>query len=231
MNNTWKMQRKNNKDEKQINLAYKKDYTNLIIYLRGFDISLYHQEYIRQDIINMILDGQERDASLKEIFGDDLKAFMDDVLEAAPKMSKGQKFLENISNIFLIILPALYLGWILVYMIFEGIGQGFLTQEFHLGLSRMITISFSLFYIYIAMNNMFKNSFDPVKEGTIQYIMLFALLTVNGVASFYLDKYDDQIFVKVKNISIILGLLVGMLFGFAIKVHIARTYHKDIIKL
>ena len=57
--------KENNKKEKMINESNISRYTEMIIYLRGSDIDKYNQELVRADLIEMIIDGQERNNDIK----------------------------------------------------------------------------------------------------------------------------------------------------------------------
>lgn len=225
MINTWKMQRKNNKDDKKIHPIYKDSYNKMILYLRSSDINIYHQEYIRQDIISMILDGQERDAELKEIFGDDLKGFIDEVIDAAPKITKKQKVLETISSV-LFLFPLYYVIGTVLYAIFEGFGQGFLQEEFHIGISNMMRFTFIILLTHLLIRNSTKNSFNPSKEGKQELFLFILYIIVNAIASFYLSKFDKQIFIKVKNLSYLIAMIICALLAYSIQVYVSREYNK-----
>ena len=57
--------KENNKKEKMINESNISRYTEMIIYLRGSDIDKYNQELVRADLIEVIIDGQERNDDIK----------------------------------------------------------------------------------------------------------------------------------------------------------------------
>lgn len=57
---TKELLKKNNSAEKAIFDENKEIYTNMITYLRGSDLTDYNQEVVREDIIELIIDGQQR---------------------------------------------------------------------------------------------------------------------------------------------------------------------------
>ncbi|MGM0523556.1 MAG: hypothetical protein ACQER2_05885, partial [Bacillota bacterium] len=57
---TKELLKKNNTREKAIFKSNNDIYTNMIVYLRGSDLTEYDQEVVRADIIELILDGQQR---------------------------------------------------------------------------------------------------------------------------------------------------------------------------
>lgn len=53
---------------------------NVTGYIQRFGISRYEQEKVRQDIAEMILEGEKRGIPVSETIGDDYQAFCDSVL-------------------------------------------------------------------------------------------------------------------------------------------------------
>ncbi|MFZ2483040.1 MAG: hypothetical protein WAW70_02855, partial [Streptococcus parauberis] len=80
MNKVKALQKENGRLEDGIKEVYSKDYTDMIVYLRGAKINDYHQEEIRNDLVSLLLEGQDRGESLEDIFGQDKQAFIDDVI-------------------------------------------------------------------------------------------------------------------------------------------------------
>ncbi|XCY70114.1 hypothetical protein ABG808_09115 [Streptococcus iniae] len=84
----------------------------MIICLRGAEINPYHQELIRNDLVTLLLDGQERQATLDDVFGEDKHLFMDQVMAAAPHMTKKEKQLNNLQLgvMIMVIFMLIYFG-------------------------------------------------------------------------------------------------------------------------
>ena len=64
---------------------------DMILYIRGFDISVYHQEKVRRDITQMILDGEQRGEPASSVIGGDFRTFCDSVAEEIPRLTAGEK--------------------------------------------------------------------------------------------------------------------------------------------
>ena len=75
-----KIQNKNNQRKKQLRTENKEAYQNIILYLRGANINIYQQELIRQDLLDLVLDGQLRDESIEDILGEDLRSVADEII-------------------------------------------------------------------------------------------------------------------------------------------------------
>lgn len=69
-------------------------FTDMIIYLRGSDLSDYNQELVREDILELIIDGQERGDSIEEVMGGSYKEICDEIIEAMPKKTRKDKIME-----------------------------------------------------------------------------------------------------------------------------------------
>ena len=76
---------KKNENEKNILEENDEIYTNMIVYLRGANISEYNQEKVREDLIAMILDGQERGDDIQKVIGENYKEICDEIIAEIPK--------------------------------------------------------------------------------------------------------------------------------------------------
>ncbi|SKA85212.1 Uncharacterized membrane-anchored protein [Clostridium sp. USBA 49] len=92
--------KKNNSREKEIFDNNKEIYTNMIVYLRGSDLTEYNQEVVREDIIELIIDGQQRGDDIQKVMGGRYKEICDEIIEAMPKKTKKDKIIEFV-DIFL----------------------------------------------------------------------------------------------------------------------------------
>ncbi|RWR07835.1 DUF1129 family protein [Siminovitchia fortis] len=64
-------------------------YSDLLIYIRlQFSLSEQQSEEILMEMLDHLLDGQEEGKTAKDIFGDDPKAFADEIIEQLPKEKK-----------------------------------------------------------------------------------------------------------------------------------------------
>ena len=82
---TKELLKKNNENEKQILEENDEIYTNMVVYLRGANISEYNQEKVREDLIAMILDGQERGDDIQKVIGENYKEICDEIIAEIPK--------------------------------------------------------------------------------------------------------------------------------------------------
>lgn len=90
--------RKNNTREKEIVDENEEIYTNMIVYLRGSDLTDYNQEVVRGDIIELILDAQQRGDNIQKVMGNNYKEICDEIIEVMPKKTKKDKIMEFIGT-------------------------------------------------------------------------------------------------------------------------------------
>ena len=80
--------KENNAFESQIqNEDNRAALTDIVVYIRSANISPYDQERVRRDIGEMIVDGEKRGKTAKEIIGDDYRLFCDRVIAEVPQPS------------------------------------------------------------------------------------------------------------------------------------------------
>lgn len=91
---TKKLNRINNELDKQVSTENQEAFTDMVCYLRGANISVYHQEVIRQDLLEMILSAQKRGENIQTVIGEDYKVFCDDVIASLPPRNMKEKAIE-----------------------------------------------------------------------------------------------------------------------------------------
>ncbi|MCZ0702910.1 putative membrane-anchored protein [Natronobacillus azotifigens] len=90
--------KKNNTREKVISDDNQEIYTNMIVYLRGSDLTEYNQEVVREDMIELILDGQQRGDNIQKVMGGRYKEICDEIIEAIPKKTNKDKVMEYLGT-------------------------------------------------------------------------------------------------------------------------------------
>lgn len=104
MNRNMRMlHNENNRLDKTLCEDYQKLMTDIVCYLRGADISELQQEKVRYDLTLMLLEAQQRNAPLDEVFPEDYKAFCDTVIKELPPRSQLEKLRERLQIVFLLI--------------------------------------------------------------------------------------------------------------------------------
>lgn len=98
MNRVKELIKKNNEREKVMLNENVQIYTNMIVYLRGSELSDYNQEVVREDIIALILEGQDRGDSIQKVMGENYKEICDEIIDAMPKKTKKEKNTRILPN-------------------------------------------------------------------------------------------------------------------------------------
>ncbi|MDW2797666.1 hypothetical protein RZO55_08780 [Clostridium boliviensis] len=88
------LNRMNNSLDKQVNPENKEAFTDMICYLRGANISGYHQELVRHDLTEMVLSAQQRGENIHAVIGEDYQAFCDDVIASLPPATLKQRIID-----------------------------------------------------------------------------------------------------------------------------------------
>lgn len=116
---TKKLLKENNQREKLLSKESQKAMTDIVVYLRGRDLSQYHQEEIRRDIQEMVLEAEGRGEDMKTVIGEDYKTFCDEIVSAFPPRSKKEKVLEQL-DILLSALGILMVIWLVKSLVSNG---------------------------------------------------------------------------------------------------------------
>lgn len=90
------LSKKNNAREEGIFKENDEIYTDMIVYLRGSGISEYNQELVRADLIELILDGQQRGDDISQVMGSDYKEVCDAIIAEFPAKTIKEKVIDFI---------------------------------------------------------------------------------------------------------------------------------------
>lgn len=182
------LMKKNNKREKAIHKNNDELYTNMIVYLRGSDMTEYNQELVREDLIEMILDGQNRGDDIQKVIGDNYKEICDEIIESMPKKTKLQKIGDFIETSLMII-------WILgIIAIAQTVISNFIVGkgnwEFNLTLGYIINTIIMIISANLIVKYVCKTAFNngSKKVSFIKtWIICAIVLGVLFISSYYLD--------------------------------------------
>lgn len=117
---TKKLLKENNQREKLLTPVSQAAMTDIVVYLRGRDLSEYHQEEVRRDIQEMVLEAEGRGETMETVIGEDYKTFCDEIVSAFPPRSQKEKILEHL-DILLSTLGILLVIWLVKSLISGGL--------------------------------------------------------------------------------------------------------------
>ncbi|TCK89145.1 hypothetical protein EDC19_2563 [Natranaerovirga hydrolytica] len=95
---TKELMKKNNIKDQAILEENEEIYTNMVVYLRGSDLTEYNQEMVREDIIELIIEGQRRGDNIQKVMGSRYKETCDEIIAAMPKKTKKEKIVEYVGH-------------------------------------------------------------------------------------------------------------------------------------
>lgn len=194
----------NNKREKEIYKNNEKIYTDMIVYLRGSDMTEYNQELVREDLIQMIIDGQNRGDDIQKVIGENYKEVCDEIIETMPKKTTFEKVIGIVEMSTSSI-------WILgmVYIIRLAIGN-FITHNeswnFSLSIGDIINILIVISLANIFVNYICKTSLNNKKENKVvsflkTWVVCMLILGIMVICAYYLNY-------TIVNISIISAVII-----------------------
>lgn len=93
---TRKLLRENNKSEKVLPEEANDLLTDIVVYLRSSNLSMYNQELIRRDVTQMLIEGDERGEYAKDVIGEDYEVFCDMLIAALPELTAKERRLAII---------------------------------------------------------------------------------------------------------------------------------------
>ncbi len=166
-----KLNKLNNDLDKLINKENQEVFTNMICYLRGADISDYHQELVRQDLTEMILSAQNRGENIYSVIGDDFKVFCDNIIASLPPKTRKQKMVDFfiffcwvLSILGSITVITANETFALIYNFFTGNAL-----QFHISVSIGTAISMGMILIasVIIVEIIAKNSFQTLEPKNL----------------------------------------------------------------
>ncbi|MBN6204871.1 DUF1129 family protein [Ralstonia pickettii] len=84
----------NNKKREQLNKENLSDYEEMLVYIRGnFNKSEQQTEEILMELLDHLLEAQNEGKTAKEVFGNDLKSYCDELITEIPKEKKSINFM------------------------------------------------------------------------------------------------------------------------------------------
>ncbi len=172
------MLKENNELEMQIqNEDNKQVLMDMVVYIRSTNISPYYQEKVRRDIWEMIVDGEKRGKTAKEVIGDNYRLFCDNVIAEIPELSRKEHILSLVRDILLSINVLL-----IIWFVFDLIEQILVTDMlpyFTVTVGNIISATLSIIAAFLVFSAISKNAFDNSKLSNKKvFFTLFAIMLI-----------------------------------------------------
>ena len=169
----------NNTLDAQINVENYEAFTDIVCYLRGAAISEYHQEVIRQDLLEMILSAQERGENVQSVVGGDYKQFCDDIIASLPPKTLKERFLTFI-DIFCFSLSLLWAINIIIAsetiaLIYNVLTGQPLDYQIAISVGSVIATALILVASIVIVEVLTKNPFKIGKKQNVHKIKAFII--------------------------------------------------------
>ena len=181
---TKKLLKENNQREKLLSPESQSAMTDIVVYLRGRDLSQYHQEEVRRDIQEMVLEAEGRGEDMKTVIGENYKTFCDEIVSAFPPRSKKEKVLEQL-DILLSALGILMVIWLAKSLVSSG-----MTGSLTLTLGQFISWAVILVVAEASVWWVTRTAFDQPKEtGKVKNFVKVWVLAALVLAAILLPTF------------------------------------------
>lgn len=223
MNKIKALRKENDELEKQVLKENDEYYTNMIVYIRGANLNMAHQEYVRNDLVKMVLDAQERGENIVKVFGPKPKEVCDEIIEAIPKMGPMEHFLENYSFLLFILSNFGIIYFVrdaLLYTLGKKVVPGVSLTASDI-LTAFVITGISIFIV----NNIIKSAFDDTensKEQPWKVGVISAALVIGLVA---LGRLFPQVWLEMSFVSMAMTIVIMLAIALAVKIYREKTYY------
>lgn len=184
---TKRLLENNNCREKALSQESQAVMTDLVVYLRGQNISMYHQEEVRWDIQEMVLEAENRGETIAQVIGEDYQTFCDEIVAALPPRTWKERVLDALETLLpaVAILAALWVGFSLLTAAIQGASL----LRLSLSLGQGLTYAVILFAAWALVTYVCRTSFRRGNEtrekvvlglaaaGVVVLVLLENLLT------------------------------------------------------
>lgn len=184
---TKRLLAENNSREKALSQESQAVMTDLVVYLRGQNISLHHQEEVRWDIQEMVLEAENRGETIAQVIGEDYQTFCDEIVAALPPRTWKERGLDALETLLpsIAILAALWVGFSLLTAAIQGASL----LRLSLSLGQGLTYAVILFASWALVTYVCRTSFRRENEtrekvvlglaaaGVVALVLLEHLLT------------------------------------------------------
>ncbi|NLB21360.1 MAG: hypothetical protein GX829_11215 [Clostridium sp.] len=205
----------NNMSEKNMSKESNEVYTDMILYLRFSDLTLFQQETVRNDFIQMILDGEQRGENIQMILGGDYKTICDEIINSFPPRSTKDKFLDFLSTSslsFSVVLLIFIFNQFLTSLLFNN-RVGLWTFDFLS--SYLVILPLSFLAAYFVAKNISKTALlktaqpnSKMRELTKIWIYFSIFIGITLIAQYFLDSILFQI-PMMTMIAVVIMLLIS----------------------
>lgn len=199
----------NNRLITKLNKDNYRAYDNISIYLDLDDEIDLSKKIIKNDIVKMIYEGQERGQSWDEIIGEDYKKFADEVMSTRKNIDKKARFLYMLKGVFMIITLVFIINSLpIIFGKYDFVKLGVEVPIYMIAILAVGVVSIAILSFY----NVTKGKKDPKYAFLSSFLMILAM----DIASFI---FEDSFYMNYKlyfllfSISVILFIAVSIIYS------------------
>ena len=203
-------------DEKYLSESCRNVMTDIVCYLRGSNLSEYHQETVRRDIHYMLVDGESRGETPEVIIGGDYQQFCDEIIRSFPEPTWSEKLRREVHEITFSF-SILALIW-LVGKLVEGFIKNTSLFQLSLTLGELIGGLIIVVAVNFIVNDLTRNVFlksnasdKKHKNAFLLWAKLTVLLTTPILCILFLKSPAFSIYLPIAVGIIIMLLVVGFI--------------------
>ncbi|RLL42118.1 DUF1129 family protein [Oceanobacillus piezotolerans] len=211
----------NNEKRKQLNSENEQYYEDMIVYIRTNAMKSEQQtEEVLLELLEHLLAAQEQGRTAKDIFGEDLKAYCEEVIQEIP----GEKASKNVLFLFYLLIDLaavlmIFLG-ILSYALYHffGIGTRSLTFPIGTGISVVLIDGVLLaIWIYLIFRWMKGSTFKTKKPNKfIEFLQIWLM-------SMIFIGLTMLVFLFMPEFGTVLSIPLSIIIGLGIILFIVKT--------
>lgn len=213
---TRKLLRENNKSEKVLPKEARNLLTDIVVYLRMTNLSMYNQEIIRRDITQMLIEGDERGEYAKDVIGEDYKVFCDAIISSFPEPTAKEKRLTLIEQTFA------YASVLLTVLVIINLINLIGSFDNWNGKIEFPLSSVLAFFCTLALVEVFENKQKLVNNGMSSLYVVTLILCVVLLAGIFFEVVSGNVLFSV-HILVIVPIIIAL---FAASIHIENILDK-----
>src|SRR5690625_1397829 len=173
----------NNEKREQLNEENLKDYEDMLTYIRITSTKSEQQtEEILLELLDHALIAQEEGKTIRDVFGDNLKAYSQDLIQEIPEETKKKQF--KFASRLILLFSAVWslFSGIIISVLHHILGIGESELTFHLGSSITIIVINTLIAIgtiYFVLEGLKSSTFEEKKKSArVEFFQLWAIMTL-----------------------------------------------------
>ncbi|SDJ62667.1 DUF1129 family protein [Salimicrobium halophilum] len=208
------MIKSNNEKRKELTEENREYYEDMLLYIRlSYSKSELDMEEVLAELLDHLLEAQSQGRTAEDVFGNDPKAYAEDIVGELPTMMTKEKFsLISIGILGFLGVSALFtgIGDLLAYIIMD---QSEPTRTIHIGSSLLETgifIPLAFFFTYVTIQYLRWSTFRKIKRST-EFIITFlfggAMFLVYFFLILFLPEFGPELSIPLY-VSVIVGIVL-----------------------